>query len=179
MKNNTRKLTQAAMIAGLYAAITFATFFMSFGAVQYRVSEALTILPVFTASAVPGLSVGCALANLIGFFMGINPAGGLDAVFGTAATLIAAVMTYCIGKSEKRWVRYVFAPLPPVLANALIVGLEICIFFEGAFTWELFAINRQKIFSSHRRKPIYRLLSNKLQPRWITKFKFITIFPII
>ena len=141
MKNNTRKLTQAAMIAGLYAAITFATFFMSFGAVQYRVSEALTILPVFTASAVPGLSVGCALANLIGFFMGINPAGGLDAVFGTAATLIAAVMTYRIGKSEKRWVRYVFAPLPPVLANALIVGLEICIFFEGAFTWELFAIN--------------------------------------
>ena len=72
MKNNAKKLTQAAMIAGLYAAVTFATFFMSFGAVQYRVSEALTILPVFTASAVPGLSVGCALANLIGFFMEIN-----------------------------------------------------------------------------------------------------------
>ena len=114
MKNNAKKLTQAAMIAGLYAAVTFATFFMSFGAVQYRVSEALTILPVFTASAVPGLSVGCALANLIGFF---------------------------IGKSKKRWVRYAFAPLPPVIANAAIVGLEICIFFEGSFTWKLFFIN--------------------------------------
>lgn len=141
MKNNAKKLTQAAMIAGLYAVVTFATFFMSFGAVQYRVSEALTILPVFTASAVPGLSIGCALANLIGFFMGVNPAGGLDAIFGTSATLIAALITYAIGKSQKRWVRYVFAPLPPVIANAVIVGLEICIFFEGSFTWELFLIN--------------------------------------
>lgn len=141
MKNNTRKLTQAAMIAGLYAAVTFATFYMSFGAVQYRISEALTILPVFTASAVPGLSIGCALANLIGYFMGVNPVGGFDAVFGTAATLIAALITYRIGKSQKRWGRYVFAPLPPVIANAVIIGLEICIVSAGKVTWELFFIH--------------------------------------
>lgn len=141
MKNKTRKLTQAAMIAGLYAALTFATFFMSFGAIQYRVSEALTILPVFTASAVPGLSVGCALANLLGALTGVNPVGLIDAVFGTAATLIAALITYRIGKSPKKWVRYAFAPLPAVLANAVIVGLEICVFFIGTLTWETFLIN--------------------------------------
>lgn len=59
MKNNAKKLTQAAMIAGLYAAVTFATFFMSFGAVQYRVSEALTILPWFLQ---PRLYPACRLA---------------------------------------------------------------------------------------------------------------------
>lgn len=138
---NTKTITRAAMIAGLYAAITFATFFMSFGAVQYRVSEALTILPVFTASAVPGLSVGCALANLLGFMLGVNPAGALDAVFGTAATLIAALITWRIGKCKSRVVRYTLAPLPPVLLNAVIVGFEICVFFVGTITWETFLIN--------------------------------------
>ena len=141
MKTQTKKLTQSAMIAGLYAAVTFATFFMSFGAVQYRVSEALTILPVFTAAAVPGLSIGCALANLLGFFIGANPVGILDAVFGTAATLIAALITQRIGKSQKKWVRYLFAPLPAVLANAVIVSLEICLFFEGHISLDLFLIN--------------------------------------
>lgn len=141
MKTNAKKLTQAAMIAGLYAAVTFVTSFISFGAVQYRVSEALTILPVFTASAIPGLSVGCALANLLGFFIGVNPVGAVDAIFGTVATLIAAIATRKIGRSQKRWVRYLFAPLPPVLANAVIVGLEICLFFEGHITMELFLIN--------------------------------------
>lgn len=141
MKTQTKKLTQSAMIAGLYAAVTFVTFFMSFGAVQYRVSEALTILPVFTATAVPGLSIGCALANLLGFFIGANPVGFLDAVFGTLATLIAALITRKIGRSQKKWIRYTFAPLPAVVSNAVIVGLEICLFFEGHISAELFLIN--------------------------------------
>lgn len=130
--SKTRKLTQTAMIAGIYAAITFATFYMSFGAVQFRLSEALTILPVFTATAVPGLSLGCALANLIGFFIGVNPIGWLDAIFGTSATLLAAILTRQIGKSQSKWVRYLLAPLPPVLTNALIVGLELMFAFGPA-----------------------------------------------
>jgi len=129
MQISTRKLCEAAMLAALYAAITFATFFMSFGAVQFRVSEALTVLPVFTASAVPGLSAGCALANLVGFFAGVNPTGWMDAIFGTLATLIAAILTRFIGKSGKKWIRLLFAPLPPVLTNMLIVGLELTFAF--------------------------------------------------
>ncbi|MCI8406223.1 MAG: QueT transporter family protein [Oscillospiraceae bacterium] len=125
----TRKLTQTAMLAGLYAAITFATFFMSFGAIQFRVSEALTILPVFTATAVPGLSLGCALANLVGFFAGVNPTGWLDAVFGTSATLLAALLTRRLGKDGPLWRKCLLAPLPPVLLNALIVGLELAFAF--------------------------------------------------
>lgn len=127
----TRKLTQTAMIAGLYAAITFAVSFIAFGAIQYRVSEALTILPVFTPTAIPGLTLGCAIANLIGYFMGLNPAGLIDALFGSAATLIAGLLTYYIGKSPKKWVQYCLAPLPPVLINALVIGFEISYLFTG------------------------------------------------
>ncbi|MEG0693893.1 MAG: QueT transporter family protein, partial [Oscillospiraceae bacterium] len=88
-----KRMTKTAMIAGIYAAITFATFFMSFGQIQYRVSEVLTVLPAFTVTAIPGLTLGCAIANLVGFFIGVNPLGLMDAFFGTAASLIAAILT--------------------------------------------------------------------------------------
>lgn len=143
---NTRKLTQTAMIAGLYAAITIATFYISFGSVQYRVSEMLTILPIFTATAIPGLSIGCALANLIGFFIGANPLGLIDAIFGSTATLLAAILTYFIGKSKKRWVKYAFAPLPPVLINALVVGLELTLIVFNDARLEVFLINAGLVF---------------------------------
>ncbi len=134
-------MTQTAMIAGIYAAITFATFYMSFGAIQYRVSEVLTILPVFAATAIPGLTLGCALANLIGFFIGVNPVGLVDALFGTSATLIAAILTYYIGKSPNKWIKYLFAPLPPVLINAVIVGFEISYFFMGSLESKILITN--------------------------------------
>lgn len=138
-------MTKTAMIAGIYAAITFATFFMSFGQIQYRVSEALTILPVFTVTAIPGLTLGCALANLIGFFIGANPLGLLDAIFGTLASLIAAVITYYLGKSDKKWVRYAFCPMPPVIINAIIVGLELTWIFNG-LEMKFFLLNFVSVF---------------------------------
>ena len=122
---STRRMVRIAMIAALYAAITFVTFFLSFGAVQYRVCEVLTLLPVFTGSAIPGLTLGCAVANLVGFFTGVNPIGWIDAIVGSSATLFAAFSTRWIGRHSRGWVRYVFAPLPPVLFNAVIVGLEL------------------------------------------------------
>lgn len=129
---NVRKMTQTAMIAGIYAAVTFATFYMSFGAVQFRVSEALTILPVFTATAIPGLSIGCALANLVGFFVGVNPTGWMDALFGASATLLAAGLTWLVGRMKQKSLRLALAPLPPVLLNAVIVGWELTIAFGPA-----------------------------------------------
>lgn len=137
----TQKMTRIAMIAAIYAVITFATFFMSFGAVQYRISEALTVLPVFTASAIPGLGIGCALANLIGALTGVNPVGYIDALFGTLASVLAAISTYYIGKIKNKPLKYSLAPVPPVLFNAIIVGFEISYFFVGTLTWEVFLIN--------------------------------------
>ena len=87
MKLSTRSITRAAMIAALYCVLTLLFQPISYGPVQFRVSEALTLLPVFTADAVPGLFIGCLLANLLG--------GALwyDVVFGALATLLAALCT--------------------------------------------------------------------------------------
>lgn len=110
MKFTTKDLTLAGVIAALYAAITLLLAPISFGEIQFRVSEALTILPVLTPAAIPGLFIGCLVANLVG------SASWLDIVFGSLATLIAAVLTRCLRKKT------FLAPLPPVLINALIIG---------------------------------------------------------
>lgn len=144
--SKTSKITKIAMLAGIYAAITFITFYMSFGQVQYRVSEMLTVLPAFSNIAIPGLSIGCVLANLIGFIIGANPVGIVDAVFGTIATFIASVMTYYIGKSKKKLVRYLFCPMPPVIINTIIVGFEITYFFMGSLDINIFLINAVSVF---------------------------------
>ncbi len=106
-----KDLTVAAVIAALYAALTVFFAPISYGAVQYRVAEALTLLPVLFPQAVPGLALGCLLSNLIGGY------GIWDVVFGTLATLIAAALTYKLRKNI--WL----AAAPPVLVNALVVGL--------------------------------------------------------
>ena len=88
MRNNlTRRLCIGGVIAALYAVLTLALPFLSYGAVQIRFSEALTVLPFFLPEAVPGLAIGCFIANLIG-----SPIA-LDWIVGTAATLLAALWT--------------------------------------------------------------------------------------
>ena len=116
--SNIMSLVTAAMIAALYVVLSFAinAFGLASGAIQVRVSEALTILPYFTASAIPGLAIGCLLFNLL------SGAAILDVIFGTAATLLGAVGSYFIGKAAKKaaWMKFL-VPLPPILANAFIV----------------------------------------------------------
>lgn len=138
-ESNLRRLTEAGVIAALYVALTLMVAPLSYGAVQVRVSELLTVLPVFTAAAVPGLTVGCLLANLLGMTMGMT--GGWDILFGTAATLLAAWLSYVF-----RRVRVKDLPLlsvaMPILCNALIVGLELALFFSGtAFTLPLYGVS--------------------------------------
>ena len=103
------KITQGAVIAALYVVLTMAFAPISFGPVQVRIAEVLCIMPMFTSAAIPGLFIGCLIANLIG--------GGimLDVIFGSIATLIGAVFAYMLRKN--RWL----VPLPAVIANALIV----------------------------------------------------------
>lgn len=105
-------LVQAAMIAAIYVVLTviFAPF--SFGEIQVRIAEALTILPAFTPAAIPGLFVGCIIGNIFGG--SILP----DIVFGSLATLIGAFFTYLLRKQSKY-----LAPLPPILSNTVIVPL--------------------------------------------------------
>ena len=89
-----RHITRGALIAAMYAALTLlASFFgLAFGPIQVRVSEALTILPAFSASTIPALTIGCLLANLIGLISG-SPLGWLDLIVGTAATLVSALLS--------------------------------------------------------------------------------------
>ena len=107
-------LTQGAMIAALYVVLTFIANLagLASGVIQVRLSEALTIFPVFTAAAVPGLAVGCVLANLL------TGCAIWDVVFGSLATLIGAVGTRLLRKKSP-----VLAVLPPILSNIIIVPL--------------------------------------------------------
>jgi uncharacterized membrane protein len=101
---------QAAVIAGAYAALTMALAPFSYGPVQVRAREALTVLPYFTPAAVPGLFIGCLLSNAI---MSPYP---LDFIIGSAATLSAALLSYALRKIP--WL----TPLPPVVVNGVAIG---------------------------------------------------------
>lgn len=103
-------VTHAAIIAAIYVVLTIAGASFSYGEVQVRISEALTILPVFTPAAIPGLFIGCFLSNLLG--QGIM----LDVIAGSLTTLIAAYLTWLL-RNKSRYL----AVLPPIVLNALIV----------------------------------------------------------
>ena len=106
-----RRLTQSAVIAALYVALTLIFEPISFGPMQVRIAEALAILPMFTPAAVPGLFVGCLLANLLGGAIVV------DVIFGSLATLIGAALGYVL--RANRWL----VPIPAVVSNAVIVPL--------------------------------------------------------
>ena len=106
MKNkNLSFMTQAAMIAAIYVVLTYIFAPFSFGEVQVRISEALTILPIFTPAAIPGLFVGCLIGNILP-----------DIVFGSIATLIGAFFTWKLREQKP-----VVATFPPIISNIIIV----------------------------------------------------------
>lgn len=115
--NYIRYMVEAAIIAAMYAALTILIPGGS-GQIQVRVAEALTVLAFFTPAAIPGLFVGCLTANI---FVG---AGIYDIVFGSLATLIAAFLTH---KMPSKY----FAPLPPVIINAVIVAFILKVSFNA------------------------------------------------
>lgn len=120
MTFSSRYIAQAGIIAALYAAITIVLAPISYGPVQIRVSEALTILPYLTPSAIPGLFLGCLLANVYGGL------GIYDIMGGSFITLIAGFFTYLLSKKRKP----ILAPLPPVLLNAFGVSLYLHFLFK-------------------------------------------------
>lgn len=126
-------IVQASVIAALYAALTILQNTLLPGsasmAVQFRVAEVLTILAVFTPAAIPGLTIGCIIANI----SSLSVLGPYDMIFGSLASLVAALTMYLL--RNKRLFRLpVAAALMPALANGIFVGFEIEFFFvEGGF----------------------------------------------
>lgn len=126
MSKKTVYLTHGAVIAAAYVALTYvsAVLGLASGAIQLRLSETLTILPLFTPAAVPGLYIGCLLANLL------TGCALWDVVFGSLATLLGALGTYWIGRRIK-WL----APVFPVLANIIIVPLVLRRVYGSPDSW--------------------------------------------
>ncbi len=112
-KNKALAITIPGIIAAIYVVLTFVaqSVGLASGAIQFRLSEALTILPMFTSAAIPGLAIGCLLANLL------TGCALWDVVFGTVATLLGALGTYALRKTENP----LLGCLPPIISNMLIV----------------------------------------------------------
>ena len=124
-------LVQSAMIAAIYVVLTIVFAPISFGQIQFRIAEALTILPAFTPAAIPGLFVGCLIGNILGG--AILP----DIIVGSMATLLGAIFTYLL-RNRSKWL----APLPPIIANTVhlffIMDIRFCFQFHSrCLPWEL------------------------------------------
>ncbi len=120
----------AAIIAAAYVVLTFvaAAFGLASGAIQVRLSEALTILPVLTPYAIPGLCIGCLLANIL------TGCALWDIILGSIATLIGAIGTYILRKNP------LFAVIPPMLSNAIIVPFVLVNVYKLEGTYWYFAL---------------------------------------
>ncbi len=126
-----RFITKAAAIAALYVALTAlsAALGLDKGAVQVRLGEILTVLPVFTAAAIPGVTVGCLLSSLL------FAAAPYDILFGSLATLVAAVLTHCLRRAPR-----IVALLPPILANTAVIPFVVAYCYGSEMTIPFLAV---------------------------------------
>lgn len=138
-KSKVRFMAQAAAIAAIYVVLTLMTnmFGLANGAIQVRISEALTVLPCIIPAAVPGLFIGCLISNLM------TGAAALDIIFGSLATLIGAVFTYILRKNKA------LSPIPPIISNTLIIPLVLAFVyqFEGSIWYFMITVGIGEIIS--------------------------------
>lgn len=135
--NKASNISKQAMIAAIYTVISVCFSAITYGPVQIRISEALTLLPVFAFGNIWGVTIGCFLTNLIGFFTGANILGSLDIIFGTMATFLAAVTTYLLRNIKFKGMP-ILSVIPPILFNAVVVGWELCVLINGGFNTVVF-----------------------------------------
>ena len=112
-KKRIRLIVYSGIIAALYVVLTLPMAQFAFGPIQFRLAEVLTVLPAFAAGYIPGISLGCFLANLLN----PNNLGPVDIIGGTVATILAGIFSRILGKKNK-----ILGIIPPVLSNGLIVG---------------------------------------------------------
>ena len=153
-------VVQAALIAAIYVVLTYfiSAFNLASGAIQVRVSEALTVLPFFTPAAIPGLAIGCFLSNLL---TGCLP---MDILFGSLATLLGAIGSYLLRRYK--WL----VPLPPVLANILIVPYVLAYVYgaEGSIPFFMVTVGIGEVISCY---VLGSILLNALLPYRNVLFK--------
>jgi len=136
-KIHIRKIAFAGVVAAVYVALTLALAPISYGYIQFRVAEALTILPFFFPVTLPGLFVGCIIANLF------SPYGMLDVIAGSSASLLAGLCTMYLGRINRESVGLkALACFPPVVFNAVIIGAVIAVTITSgtAGFWSAFVI---------------------------------------
>lgn len=121
---NTKTMIKVSLIAAIYTILSLVLAPFSFGNIQVRVAEALTLLPIIYAPAIVALTLGCFITNLVGVVMGANLLGMMDVLIGTSATLIAALITYQFRHVEFKNIAYI-SVLSPIVVNALIIGAEL------------------------------------------------------
>ena len=134
-QNKVTFIAYGAVIAALYVVLTLPFASFALGVVQFRFAEALTILPYFTPAAIPGLTIGCFLANLL------SGAAALDVVFGSLATLIGACLSYLLRRNK--WLVCV----PPILSNTIIIPWVLRYAYGAAETipYQMFTIGLSEI----------------------------------
>ena len=134
VKKSIRIIVESAVIGAFYAVLTLSLAPVSFGVIQFRISEALTILPIFTPTAIWGLTIGCAISNLAGLMMGANLAGAIDILIGSLATFLAAVLTYKLRNIKIKKLP-ILSLVPQIVFNALFVGAELCLFLPSEYSF--------------------------------------------
>ena len=134
-------VAQAALIAAIYVVLTYfiSAFHLASGAIQVRISEALTILPYFTPAAIPGLTIGCLLSNLL---TGCLP---MDVLCGSIATLLGAVGSFILRKHK--WL----VPIPPIIANTIIVPFVLAYVYgaEGSIPFFMITVGMGEVISCY------------------------------
>ncbi len=140
MNKRLKEFTIIAMIAAIYAGTSLVLAPISYGPIQIRVSEALTLLPIIYPPSILGVTLGCFITNLVGAMTGMNILGFLDVFVGTLATFLAAVCTYKLRKIEFKGMPLLAASMP-VIFNAIFIGMELAIAYFPATIMMGFAIN--------------------------------------
>ena len=133
-KSPVRGMVLTGLIAGLYVVFTLPFGQVAFGPIQFRIAEVLTLLPILTPWAISGVTLGCLLSNLLF-------STPLDAVVGTLATLIAAILTF---RCKRDWL----APIPPILANGIMIGAMLTWLSADRFSWGVFGIMAAEVAAS-------------------------------
>lgn len=157
MTNKNRKIAIVGLIAALYAVITLALGFISYGQIQFRISEILMFLPLFGKEYIIALTLGCFLANVVG------PFGVPDIIFGTLATLISSILVYYTPKLMKNNKYTLFiASLWPTIINALIIGWELYKFFGVPFVLGFLQVGfGEFVVITIVGLPVFKMVNNK------------------
>ena len=119
---NTKQMTQIAMVAAVYTVLSVALAPISYGPIQVRIAETLTLLPLIWQPSITALTLGCFLTNLIGVHLGVT--GPIDILVGTLATFLAAMCTWRFREKTIKGIP-VLSILMPVIFNGVFVGLEL------------------------------------------------------